>query len=75
MDKRGRTWQSMSISNEVFDKLDVVRERTEKEMGMKLSWTSFFSHFLREMERLLPKPPAPPPVVPAKPSKPAVSTK
>ena len=74
MEKRDKTWQSMSISNEVFDKLDVVRERTEKEMGMKLSWTRFFSHFLREMEKLAPKP-APAPVRPVAPAKPAVSSK
>jgi hypothetical protein len=62
MDKRGKTWQSMSISNEVFDKLDIMRERTEGEMGMKLSWTKFFSHMLREFERVSPKPPVKPAV-------------
>lgn len=58
----------MSISNEVFDKLDVFRERVEKEIGMKLSWTSFFSHMLREIERVSPavKPPPPKPAVSAK---------
>lgn len=74
MDKRDKTWQSMSISNEVFDKLDLVRERTEKDMGMKLSWTSFFSHFLREIEKLAPKPPQVP-VRPALPVKPVVGAK
>jgi uncharacterized protein YllA (UPF0747 family) len=60
MEKREKTWQSMSISNEVFDKLDTVRERTEREMGMKLSWTKFFSHLLRDLERpVLAKPQLP----------------
>ena len=65
----------MSISNEVFDKLDVMRARTEKEMGMKLSWTSFFSHMLLEMERIAPKPVPPPPVKPAIPAKPVAGSR
>lgn len=71
MDKRGKTWQSMSISNEVFDKLDVMREKAELEIGMKLSWTKFFSRMIREFERLTPKPapaPAPRSALPAKPT-------
>lgn len=41
---------SMSISNDVFDRLDIVRERTEKEVGMRLSWTKFFAWILRDLE-------------------------
>ncbi len=48
--KREKTWQSMSISNDVFERLDVVRERTEKKVGMKLSWTKFFAWILRDPE-------------------------
>ena len=48
--KREKTWQSMSISNDVFNRLDVVRERTEKKVGMKLSWTKFFAWILRDPE-------------------------
>ena len=40
----------MSISNDVFNRLDVVRERTEKKVGMKLSWTKFFAWILRDPE-------------------------
>lgn len=63
--KRGKTWQSMSISNDVFDKLDVVREKTEKTLGMKLSWTKFFGWMLQELDRA--KPAAPPVPAPIKP--------
>lgn len=48
--KREKTWMSMSISNDVFDRLDIVRERTEKEVGMRLSWTKFFAWILRDLE-------------------------
>ena len=40
----------MSISNDVFHRLDVVRERTEKKVGMKLSWTKFFAWIMRDPE-------------------------
>lgn len=63
--KRGKTWQSMSISNEVFDKLDVVRDRVEKEIGMRLSWTKFFGWILRKIE---PAPQVKTVPVPAKPA-------
>lgn len=49
--KREKTWKSMSISNSVFDRLEVVRERTRRETGMRLSWTKFFEWILRDLEK------------------------
>lgn len=54
IEKKEKTWTALTVMNDVKARLDRVKRGKEREHGMTLSWSKFFSLILPGLEKALP---------------------
>jgi hypothetical protein len=51
VEKKEKNWTALTVTNLVKLQLDKLKERREREVQMKMSWSKFFQFVASEMEK------------------------
>lgn len=50
-EKKEKTWTALTVMNDVKARLDRIREKRQKELGVELSWSKFLSLVMDDLEK------------------------